>query len=472
MRKSSFYYSLVSQDFVLPWLMDRLGRRHSQPTRLHRRGTLAIRQTAPGPQAASAGGDLWRWLRPRRLEAWWAGRRAARSHVPGQAYLIWRLWRYLGRLPPHLRPWVEIVIDEQLETRTQPLSHPAAAVAAARLLQLERRDEWLQEQLRHVDVDLVTLEQDRQQHVAAGTLPARETMSRTAAGQGRPQRPLPWQPVGCALLVAVTLLAEAYQFALIYWNLSGIDPTALALEWQRNRLGVLAGSAFAFATALALCTFASWAMRSTQALMAAGEADPWPTIAVRALVPVGLGVSLILTAWGVGAMRHALGTVSIDLGQLLHGQSSPTELHTGVFVLLTILIPIAVAYLHDLGRATWTQQRQEYRVQHARWAHEVEQQRQALERYDERYRLLEDRKNRLLRAQQAAAQERQTVAHDLTHTERLRQTVLDALMAALALDRYYYERATRKRAFTPQGHVQSGLRPPVLGGVNGTPPLS
>jgi hypothetical protein len=150
----------------------------------------------------------------------------------------------------------------------------------------------------------------------------------------------------------------------------------------------------------------------------------------------------------------------------MHAQPpGATAMHSGVFVLLTLLVPFAAAYLHDLGSTAWRRQCQEYRTQYTGWEHEAKQQRRVVWGYDEQRRRLDDRESGFERKLHTALQAQHTAAQASTQTERLQRAALHAIMVALATDRYYYLQALGKPGLAPQHQRQPEM--PILVGVNG-----
>jgi hypothetical protein len=345
-------------------------------------------------------------IRRSRLGAWWAGRRAVRAQMTLQDYLQWRLAHYQRRTPQQRYPLpfeVAIVQGEVVRTPnpaadTHPwqrlLEDPAgeetlesAVVRAVRFFnhsesQLILRDlQQSEEEVSRLTARLLelsdTLEElavEQQREIATGAAPVPATLARARGHRGRPRRPVPWGPLACVLAIAVTVVVEAWQFALPALNATGVDVTNLAAEWHRNPIALLLGSGFALAASAAV--FGLWyvVVERAVALAARVSTQPWRKTVGAAGVPLVLGGLLLGITVGIGAMRHGFSQGVIGIQELLQGQDllqGQTPAGRGsaaVFVLLTLAVPLAVAYLqHRSSMGDIWEQRQRGSAQQAQW---------------------------------------------------------------------------------------------------------
>jgi len=438
-----------------------------------------------------------------------------RARVHAGDYLRARRAEYLARLPNSLDPLPKVftVLDGQMVVRdntadgedvypdaptfqaaAERRGHPTyqtyvaedrnrrlaliaqqRAAATAELPELSTR-------LAEATARREQLKREQDAEIANGASLAPATTQRAPALRGRPTLPFPWGRAAYFLGTTGCLVAEAYQFALPYFDVTGIDSTNLAAEWVRNPLGIITGAAFALGASGALFLFADQVVENGLNLFK-GEFR-----GVRAAV-TGLWVCILLAliggaACGIGAMRgdlsnNATGSASVGRGTL--------------FMLLTTMLPFGVAFLHQKIHAA-RGRRDEVRTAQRNWDAEQEQMRRTGERREERLRqaFVDERateqRQRELRDlidrldKEADEIQRQASTELMTEELALREqlaadrhyllTFLNAVEAAIEKDRYQFVKRARKRhpelldstltdaapKLGPDGHDTAGSR--------------
>jgi len=426
-------------------------------------------------------------IRRSRLGAWWAARRAVRAQMTLQDYLQWRRAHYQRRAPQQRYPLPcevsivqgEVVRTPNPEADTHPgqrlLADPAGEetleAAVVRALRFRNHSEsqlilrefqQYEEEVSRLTARLMevseTLEEravDQQREIATGVAPVPATLARARGRRGRPRQAVPWGPLTCALVIAVTVLVEAWQFALPYLNATGVDVSNLAAEWHRNPLATLLGSSFALAAAAAVFLLWYVVIERTVAIAKRVNAQPWWKTAGQALAPLVLGGLLLLTTCGIGAMRHGFSHGARDLLATLQGQAPAGRGSEAVFVLLTLIVPLAVAYLQHTSSASdiW-EQRQHVRAQQVQWDQAEAEALLVRERRAELMRLPAVERDRLERKRDEARRKLRELAEYaqaieggirewLEAARRFGLAYVHSLVAALEQDRYFFLKAAR-----------------------------
>lgn len=426
-----------------------------------------------------------------RVAAWHDGWGAVTAEISPQDYLTRRLRDYLSTTPPPWEPLPyvvaidggNVVVTPNPEVNTPPgqrlreeptdedplvavidqspwLSSLERQLLLRELQQLMAAEAKITGPLSQVDENLTDRKAAQLDEIADGQVPL-VPLARPPGRRGRPRQSFPWGPVLGSLVIVLTVLIEAWQFALPYLNATGVDVTNLAAEWRRNPVGVLAGSGFALATATALFAGWYWVISAAAALSRRVGLEPWWTTAARAIAPLGVSALLLAATIGIGAMRHTISQGTENLTRAVQGQALASDGSVGVFVLLTLIVPLAVAYLQHQLQAAWARGRpgREQRAQEALHAWRER------ERRAEPIRRLEKERADLAR-QLAKVQAQYQVLIDYAQAseQRFRETVdakhqssrayVHSLVAALERDRFYYVwAATKKRGAEALGYV-------------------
>lgn len=428
------------------------------------------------------------------LAARWGSRRAVRGGGTLSSYLGCRLSGYqirapLNRYPIPVKfsigengqilrvdnpdadrhPWASILenpaSEDSLEAAVNRviglLSGSASQAIAAELRQHKDLVEELERQLSKVKGDLDKLKAEGEREIAEGKAPAPATLARPPEQRGRPRLSFPWALLGGHLATATAVFLEAYQFCLPYFNSTGVDISNLPAEWSRNAIGILAGSGFALAAAGGIFLLFHWAFQATASIYHERDESPetgWRR-AMQMAGPGVLGGLLIAAAWGIGAMRHGVSRGSQIFIDAAHGPASSGQGDGWVFVLLTILVPLAVAYLQDrLGKIA--ERRRQIRKEQEAWDLKEHEFLLIGERREEPIRRRMEEKGKIERQLEAARNEIRKIAERVEAEERRIREALEAerrhvldytnrLAAALELDQNYFTiAANKKRART------------------------
>lgn len=169
------------------------------------------------------------------------------------------------------------------------------------------------------------------------------------------------------------------------------------------------------------------------------------------LILVGL---FITTAWSIGEMRHQMGYASSQFASSMGQRQDVADNGALAFVLLTIIIPLCVAYLwHEMSDFREAQQKavQKQRLWEARQEEmlRLRQQREEVIRMTSERRALVERKRKetqeKIRALEQRPQAVEQEARETIEIER-RQSIAYATghLSALEQDRYYFIKAAKK----------------------------
>jgi hypothetical protein len=287
-------------------------------------------------------------------------------------------------------------------------------------------------------------------------VPAPKTIQRHKERRRRPRQTFPWSPIAGFLAIILLALIEAGQLAWPILDLLGIDTTRLGREWYRNPIGVLLGFGIALAATAGL--FYVWHFLICRAVVLSRSWDTSaPMVIARRVAGIfflccGLLVSTILIA----NLRHGSIRVTNDVQAFQHGQSTGTDMGTGVFIVLTLLVPFTAASLHyTIGQSAYWQRRRDTAAQQAQWDRDEDARLIPAETFADRMALLEQSRARieqqhaqLQNKRRALAQRALAAEHQrLERLEQARQCTVvfsNRLIAALEEKRFYFIRAANK----------------------------
>jgi hypothetical protein len=211
------------------------------------------------------------------------------------------------------------------------------------------------------------LEAKRVEAIGRGEMLAPRTIQRQNKSP-RPRQPFPWLLIAGILAIPLFILIETGQLAWPMLDLLGIDTTRLGKEWSRNPIGVLLGFGMALAATAGL--FYLWHFLIDRAVVLARSWDTSePVVIVRRAAGVfflccGLLVCTILIA----NLRHSSTIETNKVQASQQGQSTGTDMGTGVFIVLTLIIPFTAASLHHtIAQSPYWQRRRDTAAQQARW---------------------------------------------------------------------------------------------------------
>jgi hypothetical protein len=428
-------------------------------------------------------------IRRTRLGSWLDARKAVKCGVHLEDYLFYRLRSYLRKLPQNAHPLPAIVsvdggkisVEHNPHANDHPLArliddpagvsidaqdpqealvrwlratHAAEGQMIARELG-ESEEEYgrLNASFLEANEGLTEISRGQQEEIREGQSFAPKTLARRKEERGRPPLGTPWMLLGCAAATAMGLACEAYQFALPYYDMMGIDSTNLAAEWERNPTGVLAGAGFAVGASGALFALYHWLFELAHSLYRDAEIS-WRTITKGgwALALAGL---LGATAYCIGDLRHGTGASSSSFLSALRDQVAQGDSSTTVFVLLTALIPMAVAWSWHKAKPE-IERRRQIRACQREWELEENKRLEVGERREEIVRQIRQERDLLDRMRATArekirelarrAQDAEQRLRDKIETERRFSIAFaSALVSALEQDRFYFVREAWRR---------------------------
>jgi hypothetical protein len=253
--------------------------------------------------------------------------------------------------------------------------------------------------------------------------------------------------------VGAAVLAEAFQLAIPWLNMTGVDPSSLSTAFATAPLSVISGFALCALATAVLTWLAHEGLRFISRFWSA--LSPFAPSCLRDLV-AGAGVTCLqlALAWWLAAVRRAAGESAVAL-QGAGNSTAGAELPMGAFVGVTVLVPWMLACLW-----TWTDVRAALRHQGlasvAQWD---EQRRAARTRLEAAQRALAEAQQR--RAQIEAdrngakataralettldAMGAQNEEHEWLRGEALGRA-MDEIRAGLAKDLLYYHRHANRR---------------------------
>jgi hypothetical protein len=399
-----------------------------------------------------------------------------------QDYLLWRLGVYQCQAPQpwHLLPFTLAIVDgaivmtstpetesdRQAPPQEESMDQEAMTATLARIMSLLNEAQGAMmgwelhlhvQELQRLTDRLVQTRQTldahlhaQQEEIAAGVAPR----TRASRRHGRPHSPGPWGPMACGLAIAATVLVEAWQFALPYLNATGVDTTNLAQEWRRNCLGILAGGGFAFSASAGIFILWHGAWQAAVASFRRVTAVPWWQTACRGAFAMTLSTLLIATAVGIGWLRGDASQAASALMGALQRQGAAEHRSAGVFVLLTVMVPFAAAYLqHKSSESAVWQERQRAHEAQAQWDAAVHQAWSVRERWSALLRMSQTECRHLERQCAATRQHIRDLADQVCASEKNHRARLEAehragrdygqrLLKALQQDRYYFLKTT------------------------------
>lgn len=224
-----------------------------------------------------------------------------------------------------------------------------------------------------------------------------------------------------------------------------------------NPIGVLSGAGFALSASAGLFFLWHLLLRFAVVLSRSWDTSAPGVIVRRAAGIVFLCCGLFIGTSFIANLRHGTTNLIEDLQAVQHGLSAGTDMGTGVFVFLTLLVPFTAAYLHySIGQSAYWQRRRDIAAKQAQWDRDEEERLVPAETFADRMALLQQRQARLDQQRTRLQNERRVLAeHARTvqgqRLERLDQarqcTVLfaNSLIAALEEKRFYFLRAVNRR---------------------------
>lgn len=313
---------------------------------------------------------------------------------------------------------------------------------------------------RQVSDQQEAVEAEQVERIGRGEMEGPTTKARRDRTRRRPWPPIPWGPVAGYLVLVLLILCEAYQFVLPLLDSMGVDTSDLSREWKKNPLGVLNGAGFALAASAGL--FFLWHQLISLAVTLSRSWDlAAPLVLARrvagiVLLSCGLLVGTILMA----NMRHGATIRSNDFQAVQHDQAAASDMGTGVFVFLTLIVPCTAAALNTaIGRSSYWQRRHEIASQQAEFDREEEARLVPAESVADCLALLQQQLDKIEQDRSRLQQERRALADQTTAVEQERIDKLEharwctlvyakTLFSALQQDRYYFLRAAiRSKAF-------------------------
>lgn len=422
------------------------------------------------------------------VAAWLAARRAVRSGAFLGEYLAFRLRTYCDRMPQdsHGLPWNVSVERNQIAVSPNPdagehplrhLQHDPAVEAGAAEKSTDTQVRWLRalcsseadslareltetecevrlltSWVRATEDTLRDLEQELRDDVTSGRAVVPVTAGRTARMRVAATYAA-WLPPVCSVVALVLVLCEAYQFAIPYWNSIGVDTSNILAEWTRNPIGVLAGGGFSVAAAGSIFLLVHWLFDVVAALYNGNQ--PWRRALLEGAGAFGLACLLTATAAGIAAQRHGAGEASSGLLASIRGGAVDAASSEQVFLLLTLLVPLGVAYMHHAVTPIREERRRKVAAMRDVSA-KVEEQRQARERREEVLRLLQaereqlsasrdDARARMQKMQRRVSDAELEVRRQIECERRRALAYVTSLVVALERDRFAFLQEARRR---------------------------
>ena len=264
----------------------------------------------------------------------------------------------------------------------------------------------------------------------------------------QPDRPSgPWLKIlYWALLVLIigvlSSFGESYQLAVPYMNMVGIDTNNLGIEWERNGIGILTAGVFCFGVVVSLLLMYWWIFQIASKLEQEGTF--WGR-ALKVGWALALAFLITATARGIGSMRHGISEGSSMFLSSLTGSQAAQSGDGQVFVLLTLIVPLGVAYfLHAQLPPALEDIRQRLvarRAWMADWYTREEDKRQVrvvqedrIQFEEERIRVAQEKKHQAEARLEAAWQKKQDLTQQAMAIE---QTVRETIQQQMAIKLNY-----------------------------------
>lgn len=421
---------------------------------------------------------VWALPKSSRFRDWWDSSGASTDRISGAEYLRRCLAEIKTTKPPGLLP-VEITINEKGEIIQTPnpnwADHPwqqilddptserpydeamvrpfrlqnhARAYSVARKLN-ETQDEIakLNAQIPDNEEKTASVREERERLIKEGRI--RAQTPRVENLRQRQALLETYKLVAMVLAIVALNLLEAGQFAPPVWNFVGVDPTNLAVEWPRNWIGVLMGAGFALAASGSI--YILWC----EVLKAQVWTDRNPVEIVRhGALPLLLSAVLILLTYGIGSMRYDTATKFRYLSSVLHDRIGGGYTGQWVVVLLTILVPIAAAFLHQKASAVSISRQkvkeeegklERQQLESVLLEEQFQQQLQALLAENERLqRRLEHARSKIERMEEEAQASERIIRETIEEERRVKEAWVNRAVAVLERKRFYYLKASRK----------------------------
>jgi hypothetical protein len=158
----------------------------------------------------------------------------------------------------------------------------------------------------------------------------------------------------------------------------------------------------------------------------------------------------------IANLRHGSITETTEVQAFQHGQSTATDMGTGVFIVITLLVPFTAASLHyTIGQSSYWQRRRNTATEQAQWDRDEDARLVPAEAFADRMADLEQRRARIEQQHTQLQNKRHTLAQrdraaEQQRVEQLKQarqcTVVfaNSLIAALVEKRFYFIRAANK----------------------------
>jgi hypothetical protein len=307
---------------------------------------------------------------------------------------------------------------------------------------------------------LEALEAEQVEAIGRGEVLGPTTTKRHDKRRCRPRLSFPWVLVAGYLAIMLMTLFEAYQLAVLIFDFIGVDTTRLGREWHLNPLGVLSGAGFALSATAGL--FYVWYLLICRAGVLSKSWDSAaPGVMGRRVAGIFfLSCALLVGTLFIANLRYSTTIKIIDVQAVQSGQASGTDMGTGVFAFLTLLVPFTAASLHHtLSQSTYWQHRRDMAANQAVWDRDEEARLAPAETFADQMALLQQRlagieqERSQLHTEQRALAERADAAQQqrLTKLKQARlctEVFANSLIAALEEKRFYFIRAAnRAKAF-------------------------
>jgi hypothetical protein len=365
--------------------------------------------------------------------------------------------------PDENRVWEQLRDDPTGEDAAERFKIQSQQQEIAR--KLEGLDDELSRNnhIRHeVSQQQEAVEAEQVERIGRGEMEGPTTKKRRDRDGARrwPRLPFPWVPLACFLGIVLLILCEAYQFALPILDYIGVDTSNLSREWNRNAIGVLNGAMFALAASGGL--FFLWHLLICCAVTLSRS---WESAAPLVIARRVAGIVLLSCALLVGTilmtnLRHGTIDKVNDFQAVQHDQAAGTDMGTGVFVFLTLLIPCTAAALHSaIGQSSYWQRHRDVAAQQVQFDRDEEVRLVPAETVADCLALLQHSRDKIEQERTRLQAERRALAEQALAVEQQRLEKLEharwctlvyaqSLLAALKQDRYYFLRAVnRSKAF-------------------------
>ena len=463
-------------------------------------------------------------LKRSRPGAWWDAWRAVRAWVPLQEYLEARLGIYRREAPQIRRPLpfqvdirdgtvvLEPVADQ--DPRLRLLADPAGVReeddeedfaeerAALQALSRSRTQSVMRDlrekedqvgrytdRLRDVRDDLEERKAELTEKVSAGAVPVAATRRRAAEERGKPLPEASWKrPLGWALMVGF-VMAETFQYFAIVADATGA--VGQGIGWQMGAAG------FAALLAVATVVLPKWIFSRMFKVFSEG-ASRWRKLATGAGILFLGGIYTALTV-GLGLLRHAGSGDATDLSAVIQGSGvaiaapgasgavfAGAETSTApdiwwIWPVINFAAPITLALLWQWVVEEPQARRRRQRELRWQWNMAQSERIESGERLEAIIAQLEAEEAILEQARQSAREELERIAAEAQAAEEQVRAFLEmerrigvawvqALQAALQLDRLEFVQRARRSERPCLLKENNGNSQEAIPGHNGNPP--